>query len=268
MARMRSLKPEFFADEELGTLATRDERLLYSGLWGLADEFSRLRGNPVYIRGQIFPYDEDLTDADVDAMLSTLEKLGKLVRYKVGASNYLWLCNLAKHQRLDSDKVPSRLPPPPSERVPDVEDGNFPDSVREIPALSRLHVAGSMEQAAGRAREKPPLDEQTLQVVVEATGATPDEAQEIARAVKASRGPRSLPGLLRTMAPAGDLGSYLDDIRAARVKAETAAYLQAARDGPECAHLKPGGAMPHPASGKPLCVLCRNQAKAQPQEKQ
>lgn len=262
MARMRSLKPEFFADEELGTLTTRDERLLYAGLWGLADEFSRLRGNPVYIRGQIFPYDEDLTDADVDAMLSTLEKLGKLVRYKVGASNYIYLKNLAKHQRLDSDKVPSRLPAPPSETVPDVGNGTVPDAVRESPALSRLHVAGSMEQAAGRAREKP-VDETLTQLVSDSTGATHDEAVAVLALVKAQRGPRSLPALVRRLAADNDFGQFLDQVRADQEKDALAAFFAQARASPSCEHETAGGYLRHPRSGEPICVLCRVQTRAQ-----
>lgn len=191
MARMRSVKPEFWADEDLSVLC-RDARLLYIGLWNLSDEHGRLRGDPRYIKGQIFPYDDDLTSAAVDELVSSLAALGKVRRYRVGNGAYLFLPNLARHQRLDSEKVESRLPPPPdtpdeplpptTKRAPEQgqhaqsengadSSGKNPDSsgLARARLLSMEHVAGGIEHVAGaasaatraRTREaEPPDDEQ------------------------------------------------------------------------------------------------------------
>jgi len=109
---MRSLKPEYWDDEELAMSTSRDARLLYPGLWNFADEHGRLRGDPRYVKGKIFAYDDDLTPARVDALIDELAGAGKVVRYRVGSAQYLFLPNLDKHQRLESAKVPSRLPAP------------------------------------------------------------------------------------------------------------------------------------------------------------
>jgi hypothetical protein len=149
---MRSIKPEFWADEDLAALP-RDARLLYVGLWNLADEHGRLRGDPRYVKGQIFPYDDDLSAVAVDELLTYLSDAKKVVRYKVDGGRYLFLPNLAKHQRLDADKVPSRLPPPAETPDPDPSaplSGNFPDESRPDPDSSALkHVAGSSKHVAG-----------------------------------------------------------------------------------------------------------------------
>ena len=86
---MRSLKPEFWADEELACQLTRDERFLYVGLWNLADEHSRLRGDPRYIKGQLFPYDDDITPDCIEKMLGSLGSIGKVKPYRVGPGRYL-----------------------------------------------------------------------------------------------------------------------------------------------------------------------------------
>jgi hypothetical protein len=125
MARIRSVKPEFWTDEDLADLS-RDARLLYIGLWNIADEHGRLRGDPRYVKGQLFPYDDDLSREAVDGLVDELAKVGKVVRYQAKGSSYLFLPTLHKHQRLDTAKVPSRLPAPPSENFPD-ESGKFPD---------------------------------------------------------------------------------------------------------------------------------------------
>jgi DnaT-like ssDNA binding protein len=151
MARMRSLKPEFWHDQEI-TRLPRDARLLYMAMWNLADEHSRLQGDPRYIKGQAFPYDDDLTPASIDAMVDLLTELGKVERYQVRGAVYLLLPKLAKHQRLDTEKVPSRLPgpdesDPQSESLPIPCEKN-PDQGVDESALSMGHVAGGMEQVA------------------------------------------------------------------------------------------------------------------------
>lgn len=112
MARIRSVKPEYWTDQDLAEQVSRDARLLYIGLWNLADEHSRLRGDPRYIKGQVFPYDDDLTPDEVEELLDALALAGKLVRYRTGSGTYVFLPNLAKNQRLEPEKVQSKLPHP------------------------------------------------------------------------------------------------------------------------------------------------------------
>lgn len=259
MARMRSLKPEYYADEELATKTDRNTRLLYPGLWGLADEHGRLRGNPAWIKGQIFPYDDDLTPADVDGMIGQLEAIKNVVRYEADGAKYLYLPNLAKHQRLDTDKVPSKLPVPPVD--PD-ESGNFPDrpgNVQTHVRASLQHVAGSKEHVAGG---KNPAPSAAAAAVIEATGATPEEAAEVVGLVVAARkNVQNVAGLIRKIAADGDLGPFLDDARKALGRSELEAALNAARDGPMCPHDVPGGENLRPDTNEPVCGSCRGRAR-------
>lgn len=112
MARIRSLKPEFWSDQKLARLP-RDVRLLYIGLWNFADEHARLRGDARYVKGQVFPYDDDLDHAAIEKWLDVLIEHGRACRYEHDGEVYLWLPKLPKHQRLEPNKVPSRLPEPP-----------------------------------------------------------------------------------------------------------------------------------------------------------
>lgn len=115
MARIRSVKPEFWDDRKLAKRASRDARLLYIALWNLADEWGRLNGDPQWIKGQVFPYDDDLDAGSIAKLLDELESpaLGAVIAYEVDGDPYLLLPKLAKHQRLEPEKVPSRLPDPP-----------------------------------------------------------------------------------------------------------------------------------------------------------
>jgi len=53
MARIRSLKPDFFKDEDLAVLPF-EARLLFEGLWCYADKEGRLEDRPKYLKGVEF----------------------------------------------------------------------------------------------------------------------------------------------------------------------------------------------------------------------
>lgn len=180
MARIRSVKPEFFKDqdlaEELPGRDGRDARQLYIGLWGLADEHGRLRGDARYIKGEIFPYDDDITPVDVERFIDMIVTSGRAVRYRVRSSVYLFLPKLDEHQRLEPDKVPSRLPGPDegtelpaptspsgsgadkSARDPDSSAHDAKDHALKQVAGSRLHVAGSREQVGAARKNRADAD--------------------------------------------------------------------------------------------------------------
>lgn len=154
MPRMRSIKPEFWADQDL-TRLRRDLRLLYVALWNFADEEARMQGDPRLVKSWCFPLDDDLTAADIDGWLSELASAGKVVRYEVDDCLYLFLPKLADHQKLDPRLV-SRLPAPPGQTETPI---NTDQSVRtsvETPTAHRAegakHVAGGREHGAGGAR--------------------------------------------------------------------------------------------------------------------
>ncbi len=60
MARIRTIKPEFWEDEGVAALS-RDARLLWIATWNCADDEGILRWTPDYIKAQVFPYDADVT---------------------------------------------------------------------------------------------------------------------------------------------------------------------------------------------------------------
>jgi hypothetical protein len=154
MARIRSVKPEFWIDRGLARALSRDARLLYIALWNQADEHARLHGDPRYVKGQCFPYDDDLSLADIDRLLDELAASGRVQRYVAGGDPYLFLPKLASHQRLESDKVSSRLPdpPPPSPERPSPQPPNPSESGadKSAPRADRL-LNGNSEQVSSPA---------------------------------------------------------------------------------------------------------------------
>jgi hypothetical protein len=105
VARIRSIKPEFFTDDELAELPPL-ARLLFIGLWTQADKAGRLKDKPIRIKTSVLPYD----DCDCDALLQALADAGFIIRYTVGDSAYIEVVNFATHQRFNNESD-STIPP-------------------------------------------------------------------------------------------------------------------------------------------------------------
>lgn len=106
MARSRNIKPAFFKNEALAEVGC-DTRLLFIGLWTLADREGRAEDRPKRIRAEIFPFD----GFDVESMLTELQRLGFLTRYEVDGNKYIQITNFVKHQDPHYREKASEIPP-------------------------------------------------------------------------------------------------------------------------------------------------------------
>src|SRR5687768_4523414 len=77
VARIRTIKPEFFLHEGLAELSPL-HRLLFIGLWTLADKRGVLEDRPRKIKAALFPWE---SACDVDAMLWDLAEAGLIRRF-------------------------------------------------------------------------------------------------------------------------------------------------------------------------------------------
>lgn len=107
MPRARNIKPGFFANEDLAEIEPIG-RLLFIGLWTLADRDGRLEDRPKRIKGELFPYD----NCDINALLDDLQKYGFILRYEVEGGKYIQIVNFSKHQN-PHPKEPSKDFPVP-----------------------------------------------------------------------------------------------------------------------------------------------------------
>src|SRR5215510_177739 len=110
MGRTRSIKPSFFMNEELAELPC-EARLLFVGLWTIADREGRLEDRPRKIKAAVFPYD----DCDVERLLGLLEGKGFLNRYRVNGLACIEIRNFIKHQKPHPKEAPSEIPAPGDE---------------------------------------------------------------------------------------------------------------------------------------------------------
>lgn len=93
MARARNIKPAFFDNDEL---AENDPmgRLLFIGLWTIADYRGNIEWRSKRIKKQILAYD----NCDIDELAINLDKSGFIRFYSVDGQSYVHIVNFTKHQ--------------------------------------------------------------------------------------------------------------------------------------------------------------------------
>jgi len=113
MARIRTIKPEFWDDEKLSTIK-RDARLLFIALWNFADDYGVVKGNPTWLKNKIFSYD-DIRQADFNSWLEDLRKIRAIIPFEVNGERYLYIRTFRDHQKVDKPSETMRNPAPPSD---------------------------------------------------------------------------------------------------------------------------------------------------------
>lgn len=105
MARIRSIKPDFFTDDKINELDIKT-RLFFIGMWTQADKRGRLLDRPKHLRIKILPCDR----LDGEKMVVALETEGRIIRYTVNGENYIQIRNFELHQRPHHTEAESKLP--------------------------------------------------------------------------------------------------------------------------------------------------------------
>lgn len=97
MARIRTIKPEFFRSRSLAR-CSRDARMTFAGLWCEADDYGRGVADARILKGGIWPLDDDIAWQDVEKHLGELEETGHIVRYDVNGEDFFEIVSWAEHQ--------------------------------------------------------------------------------------------------------------------------------------------------------------------------
>jgi hypothetical protein len=110
MANSRIIKPGFFTNEVLAECEPF-ARLLFAGLWTLADRDGRLEDRPRRIKTAILPYD----DCDMNGLLQELHEHGFILRYEVDGQPLIQVSKFLDHQRIHPNEKSNEFPAPPGE---------------------------------------------------------------------------------------------------------------------------------------------------------
>ena len=121
MARARNIKPAFFTNDELSELPPL-ARLLFIGLWTIADYKGCFEYKPKRLKVQLLPYD----DCDIEQLVSALDKSRFISIYSVQGQTYGKVLNFNKHQN------PHKNEKEKGSDIPDIELRDDVDGINSI----------------------------------------------------------------------------------------------------------------------------------------
>lgn len=97
MARIRTIKPEFWTDEKIVQLPY-EARLLFIGMWNFCDDEGYLWNEPERIRMQVLPND----DVDISGIIDLLSASGFIETYITDDDKrYIRIAHFSDHQKVD-----------------------------------------------------------------------------------------------------------------------------------------------------------------------
>ena len=105
MARARNIKPALYKNEDLAECSLF-ARLLFPGLWMLADREGRIEDRPKRIKGELFAYDS----VEVDPLLDELQTWGFIERYVSDGKRVISICKFLEHQSPHGKESDSEFP--------------------------------------------------------------------------------------------------------------------------------------------------------------
>lgn len=107
MARIRTIKPEFWEDEDIGKLPIPC-RLFFIGCWNFADDYGVIKANAALLKSQIFPYDENLRVSEIKKWIGALVDARMLIpiildgdKKRPAEESYYVIRTFRSHQVLD-----------------------------------------------------------------------------------------------------------------------------------------------------------------------
>lgn len=138
MARIRTIKPEFFRHEGLQDLEAANPgayvMLVFAGLWGHCDKAGRFEWKPRTLKLDILPF----LDFDMAATLEILARAGQVRRYESNGKQYGVIESFADHQRIGGKEAQ--------------EDAKHPEPTECFTDASPVEAGKETGEATGKQR--------------------------------------------------------------------------------------------------------------------
>lgn len=99
MARIRTVKPEFWSSEQVMECSPM-ARLLFIGLWNFCDDGGNHVASAKTIKAEVFPGD-DISSSDVQGLLEELSSNSLIAFYTNASKEFLHVTGWKKHQKID-----------------------------------------------------------------------------------------------------------------------------------------------------------------------
>lgn len=160
MARIRTIKPEFWTSEQVIELSPV-ARLLFIGMWNFCDDRGVMPAAIRSLKAKVLPAD-DFRMEDIQGFVTEMITHGLIVEFEADGSRW-WSVTGWKHQVINRP-TPSRFPEPPRQTPPPSVDGPEDESLR-----------GPSRSTASDTARMSPSHSTAAEVVSDADGTTQDD---------------------------------------------------------------------------------------------
>ena len=157
MARIRTVKPEFWTSEQI-VECSRDARLLFIGMWNFVDDGGVMPANARTLKMRVYPGDDDITSENIRGLIDELITNGLIECYSVENKEY-WAVTGWHHQKIDrpNPKYPGPKKADGSEPIRRTIDVQSPPEGkgREGSLREGKEPDSSLRSESGRERRSP-----------------------------------------------------------------------------------------------------------------
>lgn len=155
MARIRTIKPDFFRHEGLYEAEIKyglPLRIAFAGLWTACDRQGRFRWKPRALKLDVLPYD----DLDFSRVLDALTTCGFVVRYENNGEDFGCIPSWSLHQIINNRESESILPSP-EESTTYTRESRVDDASSTPLILAQVEGKGREEERKGKKNKESAL---------------------------------------------------------------------------------------------------------------
>ncbi|WP_342616968.1 hypothetical protein [Rhodoferax sp. GW822-FHT02A01] len=178
MARIRSIKPEFWVSEQVAECSP-NARLTFIGMWNFCDDRGVHPAKPKTLKAELFPMD-DVTSIAIAEWVNELIAVGLVAEFEHADASYWHVTGWGKHQKIDkpSYKYPAPETAENSDKplIPFVEDSSNA-SRAPPPGVDRSGVDRSGGEIAPSPKARPSSDKKPRKTAIPADFAVSDRVK-------------------------------------------------------------------------------------------
>jgi hypothetical protein len=132
MARIRTVKPEFWTSEQIMECSP-NARLLFIGMWSFCDDGGNHPASAKTLKAEVFPADDFDTD-DVSGWMQELVTQGLVLAYEANGKQFWHVTGWHRHQRIDQPTFKFPAPDGTLPATPGRRRGAMPrqEQVRDV----------------------------------------------------------------------------------------------------------------------------------------
>jgi hypothetical protein len=148
MARIRTIKPQFWEDIKIGKLSL-PARLLFIGCWSFSDDHGVILADLTWVRSNIFKYDSQISNKIIGRWLNELVSFGLLIPFEDNGEKYFIIKNFNKHQLINKPSKFCYATPP---TLPE-QSRNTPGTVTEQSRWDLVSSNSKKEEGSSKKEE-------------------------------------------------------------------------------------------------------------------